>query len=142
MTARRETIIAAVFTRLQTVPGLALCRRMPNAEPSEFPALDLDDRGQQVLDRDAQQTRYAMTLVVEGRVQGTGGTAAHQALNTLYAATVRALLADIQLGGLCDDIREEDTSIDVSALAQSATLAFATAFTIEFTARTYDPDLS
>ena len=142
MTAIRETIIAAFFTRLQNVAGVALCRRMASAEPSEFPALDLDDRGQVKLEQDATHSRYALTLAVEGRVQGNGGTAAHLALNALYAATVTALLADQQLGGLVETIEEQDTSIEISALGQTATLAFTIIFELTFTNRSNNPSLT
>lgn len=142
MTAIRETIIAEFFTRLQGVAGVAVCRRMPSSEPSEFPALDLDDRGQQKLEQDAQQSRFALTLAVEGRVQGAGGEATHQSLITLYADTVRAILADNQLGGLVETIEEQDTSIEISALSNKATLAFTLVFEITFSNRSHDPDLA
>ena len=142
MTAVRETIIAAFFARLDAVAGVAVCRRMANAEPSEFPALDLDDRGQVKLEQDATHSRYILTLAVEGRVQGSGGTAAHQALSELYAATVTAVLASDRLGGLVEDITEQDTSVETSALSQTATLAFTIIFNLQFTNRSVNPSLN
>jgi len=142
MTAVRETIIAEFFSRLQGVAGVAICRRMPSSEPSQFPALDLDDRGQQKLEQDATHSRFALTLAIEGRVQGSGGEAAHQTLITLYADTVRAILADDRLGGLVETIEEQDTSIEISALANKATLAFTLVFELTFSNRSHNPDLA
>ncbi|OYZ15635.1 MAG: hypothetical protein B7Y35_06085 [Sphingomonadales bacterium 28-64-96] len=142
MTARRETVIAEVLNRLETVPNVALVLRQPNAQPSTSHALTLDDRGQRVIEAGAIHNVYALQLVISGYVQGAGAAGA-AALNEFYAATVRVLMADgAQLGGIAREVTEGDLQIDSAAIDQKFTHIFELAIDITFTARTHDPALN
>jgi hypothetical protein len=142
MTARRETIILEVLERLESVPGVALVLRQPNAQPSTSNTLTLDDRGQRLIEAGAIHNIYALSLVIGGYLAGQGAPAA-AAVNEFYAATVRALMADgAQLGGIAMLVTEGDLQIDTAATDQKFTTFFELAIDIQFTARTHDPALN
>jgi hypothetical protein len=141
MTARREILIGEVMARLASVPGDPLVLRQPNAQPSTYPALTIDDRGQRRITAGAIHNIYAITLVIGGYVAGQGAAGA-AALNALYAATIRALFADgAQLGGLADVITEGDLTIEGAALDRQFTTFFELILDVQFRSRTHDPDL-
>jgi hypothetical protein len=148
MTAVRKDIVAEFVARLAAIPGLAMCELMATAEPDQYPALCIDDFGNSAPDSDATHSRYTMTLQIEGFVQApaasaTPGPAAHDQLNELYAACVRAVMAAPERLGSSnvDDVQEGALSIDVSQLVTQRTLAFTLAFEITLTNRSHDPSL-
>ncbi|WP_310498309.1 hypothetical protein [Sandarakinorhabdus sp.] len=142
MTARRELIIQGVLAALAAVPGLALPPlRQPNADPTSYPALKIDDLGHTKLESDATHSLYRLRLMVSGYVQGGTEAATDAALNELYGDVVRAVMVDPQLGGLCDLIDEGDLEREVSALSSRSTGAMDLMLFIEFRTRTHNPDL-
>lgn len=151
MSTIRETIIAAFVARLQGIPGLASVELMPSAAPDAFPALAIDDFGNQAPDTDARESVYTMTLQIEGFVQAPAGSEnpgeeAHALANALYADCVRAILAAPdrmgEAGGNVDSVQEGALAIDVAALATSRTISFALSFDIQFRNRSHDPSLA
>lgn len=141
MTARRETIILEVITRLETVAGVSRVVRQPNAQPTTSHTITLDDTGQRLVETGAIHSRFIMRLVVGGTITGAGATAA-AAINEFYAATVRALFADgAQLGGLAELVTAGDLQIDTAAVDQKFTTVFELQLDVQFITRTHDPAL-
>jgi hypothetical protein len=147
----RETIVAAVLARLQAIPGLAFCELMPMAAPTDFPALALDDFGQNQIETDATHSTYVMTLQIEGIVQAppgaNAGAVAYAAANQLYRDTVAAMLAAPDrlaevAGGVVESVQEGDFAINVASLAKDRTLSFTILFDIQFINRSHDPSLA
>jgi len=140
MTAKREAILAAIEEALASTDAVEV-EADPTGDPTRFPALCILDGGQQVVAGQGEvgQTRYNMTVVIEGYVEGGTNAAARAALNELYLQTVTALLVDPPLGGLATSIDERDLRIDVAELASKRRLAFALSLDIEFSARRESP---
>lgn len=141
MTARRETLILEVISRLEAVTGVSRVVRQPNAQPSTSHTITLDDQGQRVINTSAQHNRFIMRLIIGGYISGTGATSA-AAINEFYAATVRAMFADgAQLGGLAELITQADLQIDSAPIDQKFTTVFELSLDVQFIARTHDPAL-
>jgi hypothetical protein len=138
VTAIREQILAVVDTRLAAFPGLGEYERNPSGDPASFPALAAHDHGQRTVETEAGATRYALTLVVEGYVQGGTGAAASAALNELYAFVVGTLMTEVPMGGLAETIEEGELRIAVATLAGERRLGFTLEFTITFPTRRGD----
>ena len=140
MTAVREIILAAVEQALWTGTGAQEIERMASGDPASFPALHIYDDGQGVDETEASASRYAMAISLDGYVEGAGGTPASQALNQLYADTIRSIMA--LEGGVpeIETVREGDMRVSVAALASGRRLAFAHDFTITFATRRGDPE--
>jgi len=142
MTARRETIIGQIITRLEGVTGVARVVRQPNAQPSTSYTITLDDQGQRVIETTALHDRFVMRLIIAGYIVGSGGATAAAAINEFYAATVRALFVDgAQLGGLAELVTQGDLVIDTAATDQKFTTVFELALDVQFIARTHNPAL-
>lgn len=147
----RETIIAAVLARLATIAGLAVpVELMPTSQPSDYPALTLDDFGHVRDDTDVTHSAYIMTLQVEAFVQGAPGAtgaAMHAQINALYASVVVALMATPDRlaevpAGVVQSIEEGPLNISVASLATNRTLSFTLSFDIQFVNRSHDPSLA
>lgn len=138
MTAKRESIFAAIEAALNTLSGVATVERMAAGEPSAFPALLIEDTGQQIIPGEVGSTRYLLPVVIEGYVESDAATA-HAALNALYLDVVTKLLADPPLGGLADEISEGAMRVAVAVLASKRRLGFSLDIQIEFSADRENP---
>lgn len=136
----RERIFSEVMTRLRSIQGVT-AEDTPVGDPDTFPWLGAEDRGQRVIQEGAEVTLYAMNILIDGYVQGDGGTDARKALTALYARTITALTADHSFGGLADDFNEGDLTIQPAQFAEVRTLGFVLSVEIQFFARRTDPAL-
>lgn len=136
MSAVREVIFAAIDTALAL--DVNEYERMPSGDPARFPARHVHDGGQQRVESEAQFSRYAMEVTVEGFVEGNGGAEAHAALNRLYADTVTRMLALIGGAGI-EEIEEGDFRPAIAPLAASRRMAFSQDFRVTFATRRGDP---
>lgn len=139
MTAKREAIFAALETVLGTIPGIASVERMAPGEPSEFPAIMIEDVGQQRIPGEVGSSRYALQAVVEAYV--VGEVNAHGQLNEIYVEVVKAITAEPPLGGLVDEINEGGLRVAVATLASKRRLGFALDIEIEFSADRENPSV-
>lgn len=140
MTAIRLDVLKAVVALLQDIDGVTETILMPSGDPVGFPALHVFDAGQSLIDTEPSVSRYELNLTVEGYIQTASGDDAVGKLNELYAATVRALLADdLPLGGLAETIDEGDMRVFTATLADKPRLGFGLDFTITFPTRREDP---
>lgn len=137
--AIREACFAEIETRLTAIAGVIEVERMPSGDPMSFSALHIFDGGQRAGDSNVESTRYDMSVLIEGYVEGGSGSAAHGAINALYADVVAALMPEPPLGGLVETIDEGDLQISVAQLASIERLAFALDFKITFPTRRDDP---
>lgn len=139
MTAIRETIIAAVDTALWATSALEV-ERMPSGDPALFPALHIHDDGQSQLEAEAFASRFTLALSIEGFVEGSGGAAAHAALNALHAQAVQAICALENPAANIEAIEPGDLRVAVAALSSARRLAFSQDFAITFAHRRGDPE--
>lgn len=140
MTAARWQIIAAAEARLAAIPGIACLEVNPSGDPDAFPALGLHDRGHRTIEAEAGATRYVMTLMVDGFVQGDGADG--ETLSALYADVVTALVTEApfdELPGAVESVDEGDTDTEIAELASERRLGFATSFEIQFSTPRGDP---
>lgn len=137
MTAVRETIWLAIDAAMQQ--DVEEYQRMPSGDPKAFPARHGHDTGQSAIEREAQNSRYAMDVTIDGYVQGQGGTATHAELNALHADTVQRMLALIDAHAEIETIEEGDMRTGVAALASVRSMAFSQDFKVIFATRRGDP---
>lgn len=135
MTAKRLAIFDLVETRARALAGVAEVLRLATGDPSRFPALFLEDNGQQAdSETEPGVTRYSLGLTIEGYVEGDGGAEAHAALNSLYMQVVAMMLAADLLGGLAEEVTEGDLRIASASLTSAMRLGFALDFNVQFVA--------
>lgn len=118
MTAVRERILAATFAAVGAIdPAVAATvRRNPDADPEhdQVPCIDQYDGGHTASEHGEHGSEeYDLTVDFELLVEGDDLTNAGTALNALYAAVVSALLADVSLGGLSQDIVERGMGVEL-----------------------------
>lgn len=135
MTAKRLAIFDLVEARATALPGVAEVLRLASGDPSRFPAVFIEDNGQQA-DSESEPgvTRYDLSLTFEGYVEGDGGAEAHAALNALYMQIVGMMLSEDMLDGLAEEISEGDLRIAPAALSSATRLGFALDFNVRFVA--------
>jgi hypothetical protein len=140
----REQIIAALVTALEGITGFTglTVERDRDTEVSRFPTLVVL-AGNQTADAGSGNlvTEYRMTVAVAGFTKPAASSdPATKAAHALYAAAVKAALADPTLGGLCVDITEGETQFGLDSVEGHARLgSFETQFEILFFAATGDP---
>jgi hypothetical protein len=139
VTAVRELIFAEIERRLRTISGIAEVERMPSGDPAAFPALHIYDDGQKPGEGEAGTSEYDLTGLIEGFVEQPGGSAAHAALNELYAAAVAVLMVDQTLGDLAQTIEDGEMIVRVAHLASARRLGFALDFRINLRTRRGQP---
>jgi hypothetical protein len=148
----REQILAALAAKLGAIVtgGVAVTfyrnRRKAIAQGA-WPALNQIDGGhgapEEVLTPGISQ--YTLDVELEGEVGATPTAAMTEAqlgpaLSDLYAASLKAALADRTLGGLCIDIHEGALAVDPDRGEGKAPAgAFSLALTIDFWTRNGDP---
>ena len=130
MPTRREEVLAALFQRLQGVPGAAVKREEPL--PEKVPAAGLvilrdGDPGEPEVLLSPLAYLWQHQAEVEVIVQRAPADAATAALDALLSEVGAALAADRTLGGLVDWIewgapRTRDLAIDGAAGLKAATV--------------------
>lgn len=140
MSTIREQIVAAFMLGLVDA-GAEELELMPSSDPASFPALHFIDEGQgRETDYEPGANRYRMAFTIEGFVEGTGGAAAHAALNALYSKTLSSVVRTADASDLIEEIEEGSMRIAVAPLANMHRLAFSHDFTVTFVTLRGKPD--
>ena len=84
-------------------------------------------------------THYEYRLSVEGNVKGGDGPTARGERNALYRDVIRAVMIDLDLGGLVESVEEGETRFGVANLASARHLSFVTEFIVRFPGNRGDP---
>jgi hypothetical protein len=111
----------------------------PNGDSDIFPALEIYDSGDVVLEHESAVTRRRLTLTIEGYVEREDGAAATGERNALHANLVRAIMADETLGGIVEVIDPGDRRTGTAMLAEHRRLMFGQDFAIDYATDRYDP---
>lgn len=131
----REAIFAEVETRLRSLPSALEVERMASGDPSSYPALNIEDGGQNAdNETEGGATRYDLTIAIEGYVSGGGGAEAHAAANALYGDVKKVLLSEPPLGGLAEEINEGGARFAVAILSNERRIGFVAEFIVRFVA--------
>jgi len=127
MPSRRETILAALHTLLQTLPAIAL---RGDVLPERVPAAGLlilrdGEPGDPEVTLSPLRYHYQHRAEIEAVVQGT---ARDTDFDTLTASIGAAIAADRTLGGLCDWVEAEaprpvDLAVEGAASLKAAVIA-------------------
>jgi len=126
MPSRRETILAALHTLLQTLPAIAL---RGDVLPERVPAAGLlilrdGEPGDPEVTLSPLRYHYQHRAEIEAVVQGA---ARDTAFDTLCASIGTAIAADRTLGGLCDWVEAEaprpvDLAVEGAASLKAAVI--------------------
>lgn len=140
MTAIREQIFAEVETLLAAItsPAVAEVRRMPNGDPTRFPALFIFDQGDTaaIEEEETDAMAFVLSIGIDGFVTGD---APHSAANALYAAVVEALFPQPVLGGLATEIRIVRLDMATAERAKDHRLGFALELALHYHTRFGEP---
>lgn len=136
-----DRILVRIRMAAATVVGEDATDIEPVGDPDLFPALEIYDGGDVVLEREAGATRRRLTVTIEGYVERGDGTEATAERNALHAATVRAVMADETLDGLVEVIDPGDRRTGTATLAEHRRLMFGQDFAIDYATDRYDPAL-
>ncbi len=111
MTSRRESAIEAAQAALAgitSVAGLTVVRALDRPiVAADCPILAIDAGPGRVRDRGQGIVLWEVGLEIEGWVAAATDAGLGPALNALYAAAVKALYADVTLGGAALSLSEE-----------------------------------
>jgi hypothetical protein len=112
--ACRERIVAAVAALLVTAaaalathPKVERNRREP-LDDVDLPSLILFEGQELPLNDFSSEDAYRLSLLMQFALKGGGPAAAATAANNLRAAIMKALRADVSLGGLCRNLEIVD----------------------------------
>lgn len=78
-------------------------------------------------------------MIVEGYVQAKSTDSLGEEINALYANTVKIVLGNPTLGGLCNDIREGELEISIDVEGSKPLAAFSLSFEIDYWTKPKDP---
>lgn len=119
MSDRREQVLAAIKAALDTAfPGQVDRNRTNEVNlKNETPRLVMVDGGHELREDQTGEDEYRLSVDVDLYVTAATDDELGPALNTLWAGVVKALQADLSLGGLTQDIRQVDMS-DPEALKE------------------------
>ena len=120
MIDRREQVLAAIKTALDAVlPGRVERNRTKEVNlKTETPRLVMLDGGHELREDQTGEDEYRLSVDVDIYAAARSDAELGPALNTLWAEVVKALQADLSLGGLTQDIRQADMS-DPEVLKES-----------------------
>lgn len=115
MIDRREQVLAAVKTALETVPGILPDQVDRNRSDAvnlkeETPRLVLVDGGHELREDQTGDDEYRLSVDVDIYATAASDAELGPALNLLWGNVVKTLQADLTLGGLAQDIRQVDMS--------------------------------
>ncbi|MGE0154803.1 MAG: hypothetical protein AB7R90_19455 [Reyranellaceae bacterium] len=134
-TPLRETIAAAIATRLATVPGAPEVRRNPDTMATAGNAIDFHEGGQDVLEQQPAATRYGWTIELE--LFHTPGPA----INELYAQALKHLLDPAWWPEGMTDLREDSlgaTQLDREE-GHDSLAGYLLTLTVEYWTASQDP---
>jgi len=135
----REQIIEALIETLSDIDDITV-ERSRLTPVQHYPSVVLRDGEQSSAIIDSESKQHAMQIEVEGYVQAADSSAVSSAMNDLYGKIVSALLADDQIGGLANDLREVSmTPILENESGKRATAAFMVLFEVEYQTGHADP---
>ncbi len=106
---KEEEINAALFDRLRSLSGLAICERNRDVPVDTFPAVVLRD-GDPTPDynREVATIWWSMQPEIELFVEADEPSELGPAMASLYAKVSAAVLADATLGGATEDLIEAE----------------------------------
>lgn len=131
MTAIRELIIQRVVTLLAATDAVEIGEEA-SGDPSRFPALQVFDAGQDVVEGEAGTERFMLKVGIDGFVENGDGAAARAARSQLYAQVVEALLAEGAFTGLADEVEQGNLANSGAQLASRRRLGFSLDITIHY----------
>ncbi len=133
----REQIMAAFAEQLgkKEVPIF----RNRDSAVQNYPALILLEGSQRTDNSISGRTGYTATVIVEGYVQAKSADTLGEEINALYANTVKYVLDNQTLGGLCNDIREGELEINIDAEGSKPMAAFSLSFEIDYWTKPKNP---
>lgn len=145
MTVREQVLQAfeaALGNVTATVPE-AVIERNRDIEVTSFPAVVMVDRGQSIGQDDTGIKRVRMGVDVEMYAAAPTFDQLAGALDRLYSAVVKAVLADHTLGGVAVDVAEDDmTDPEIDrAEGRGPNIAASLGFNIEYWVAEDDPDV-
>lgn len=141
MTPVRERIFAAIEAALVAAGIASEIERMPSAGPTKFPALHIYDGGDSPDTGEAGTDRWAMSVEIEGTVEGGTGPEAHAAMNLLDAQVIQSLFVEPVLGGLATEIEADALRPLVAERASKRRLGFTRTLTIHYATRRGSPQV-
>lgn len=131
-------IVDTIATLLAGIPGIAEIRTMSESEPASFPALHIDDEGEDPTAQDHWRTRASLSVAVLGYCKG-GGDATWREARMLDSQVIAALMANQQLGGLATKIDLGGLLIETVKVASTRSVSFRRMFAVDFSFETTDP---
>jgi hypothetical protein len=134
-----DRIIYRIALAAGIVVGEAAVDIEPVGDPDIFPAVEIYDGGDVVLERESAVTRRRLTLTIEGYVQRGDGTEATAERNALHASVVREIMTDETLGGIVEVIDPGDRRTGTATLSEHRRLMFGQDFAIDYATDRYDP---
>ena len=140
MSAKRLAILLEIEARMQSLAGVNEVLLNASGDPSQFPAIFIDDAGHTPdSTTEPGATRYDMAVTIEGFVENDGGSAATAAINALYLSVVEALIQEPALDGLVEIINEGPMRMQTVALGKQRRMGFALDLEIQFVADRQSP---
>lgn len=140
----RERILAAFFTQLSGISGVTAYRNRDTGVPEDsLPAVVQRDGGM-TRDYDGNNLlNVTLAVDVECFVSATTDAELGAAISDLYARVTQATLADRTLGGLANDVLEDENMMDGPIIDRSASdkpnAAFNLSFIVTFFLKPGDP---
>ena len=145
----RQLIVEAVLAKLATIPvqetaggaykdvSVELNRRVP-LEETDLPWAGLFEGDETPRNDFSSMDVYELRLVVQIAAKGSGG-AAVEYVNSLRAEVIKALKADITLGGLARWLELADAGDFLGAETSAETEGALLAFTVHYATKEGDP---
>jgi hypothetical protein len=145
----RQTIVEAALAKLATIPvqetasgaykevTVELNRRVP-LEETDLPWAGLFEGDETPLNDFSSMDVYELRLVVQIAARGSGA-AAVEFVNALRAESIKALKADITLGGLARWLELSDAGDFLGAETSAETEGAMLAFTVHYATREGNP---
>jgi hypothetical protein len=143
MTAVREQCLSAVRTRLATIPGATVYRnRLDPIAPGAMPAVNLFDGGHNLKATLSGHDEYELRCDVEMYVTAANDAALGAAFSALYSQVVAAVMEDVALGGVAQQILEGDMTDPEFSLDDPSPplMAASLRFEIEYWTEEGDPE--
>lgn len=139
----RETIVQAWVAALSAIDGVTVerNRRVPisDAEVADKAFLAPFEGDEQDVTEYTGEDAYALPLIVQGAVKGSGPAAA-TAANNLRGKVIRALFADRTLGGKCRDLVLDNNGEPIGLPVDSSEIeGFIAAFIVSYATKEGDP---
>lgn len=142
----RELVLDAFFTLINAglataIPGAVVERNRKQPVPESSAAFVILFDGPQIkLSDETSETRYLVTVEVEGYARAATDKLLGPAINALYGELTKLALSDFSLGNQAVDVREGDMDdVFIDPDASKPTGAFSMSFEIEYSTATGDP---